>query len=166
MTLVESSAVLAAAEEVVAENGGKWPWRLIGVMPTREDVDRVGKEVAGGYRYSFVYTVGLTPIYDVWMPLASVEGWRLDPEFAAMVMNWLAAGLTKSVISYGDDVQIPLGVPDGDDVTGVFWMGYPMFDEKNERQVNVSDADLVVSVLWSSPLGWRPWQRKPGWAPD
>jgi hypothetical protein len=80
-------------------------------------------------------------------------------DLAATILNWLASAWRSDVITMGDNVEIPLGIPNAEDANGVFWIGElelavdvtgPM-----PRQANASDALAIVPILWSSPLGWR-----------
>lgn len=129
-------------------NDGDIPWRVLGIFPTE---DSEGPPEA--WWNSFCYTSGLLVTTELWVPCASIEGRLAGHELVALVLNHLAAGFRAGALDVGDEVVVPLGVPDGDDVDTIWWIGQE--GPARYRQVNMSDADWVVPILWTSPLGWE-----------
>jgi len=133
---------------VIEEYDGKIPWKAIGVFP---DENSAGPPEA--WWNSFVYTVGLTPDLDLWMPCTSIEGRYMGPQLTCEILNILGAAFRQAAIGPHDDIIVPLGVPDGADVDCVVWVG-PHGEPSRYRQANFSDADWVVPIAWTSGLGW------------
>jgi hypothetical protein len=122
-------------------------WMIIGVFPTKEDVERDG----GVFDWNwFCYTNGLG-VVELWAPCKSIEGWSAGNELVGMFLNYIALGWSKGIINPGDDVIIPIGIPDHPDADSVWWIGQP--EPARRRGVNITDADTAVPILWSSPMG-------------
>jgi hypothetical protein len=132
---------LAPAAE---EYHGNYPWMQVGVFPT--------KDSALPERDWFNYTVGLG-LAELWVPCMSVEGRAAGNQLVGGILNTLAAAWTKGVLGYGDNVVVPLGIPDADDADSIWWVKGER-EPARRRQVNMTVAEWVVPVLWSSPLGW------------
>lgn len=125
-------------------------WKVIGVFPDSNDltVDNGATDWN-----SFCYTVGLMPNLEMWVPCQSIEGRFAGPQLTAMVLNRIAYGFYHGRIAWGDEIAVPLGVPGGDDMTSIWWVGRDR-EPAEKRQVNYGDADWCIPILWSSPLGW------------
>ena len=150
------------AERVFAANGGEWPWMVVGVFGTSEDVDEHGD-------YSdFVYSNGaVTEPYNAeyWCSSFSIEGRHAGPQIVSGVVNVIIGAINEAVLGPGDNVRVPLGIPDEDgewlrDEDAIFWIGYPVDDTDNRFQCNMSrtgipGVDRVIPIKWSSPLGWE-----------
>lgn len=138
------------AGRVYERHEGQWPWRVVGVFPTE---DTEGDH--GAWWNSFCYTAGLD--LDLWAPICSIEGRCADWELTCSVLNVIGAGLLEGMLDIGDDVRVPLGIPDqhGEwdrDEDSVWWIGLPEWNDR--RQANLGGRRLILPVLWSSPLGW------------
>lgn len=143
----------AAQEYAQAQRG--WPWMIIGVFPTADDVLLGTDDVRRG----FLYTVGLEPSYDLWMPISSVEDRMFEYEMAAAFLNGLAFGTLDATLRPGEDVNCEIGIPKQDgtwdyDADMVFWLGRFEIND-GRRQTYRTDAPRILPVRWSSPLGWR-----------
>jgi len=129
---------------------GDIPWTVVGVFATEDDVIDGPPEA---WWKSFCYTSGLLVMTEMWAPCASIEGRMAGHELTAFVLNHLGAAFRAGALNVGDEVIVPLGVPDKEgDVDTIWWIGEE--GPARYRQVNMSDADWVVPVMWSSPLGW------------
>ena len=129
-------------------------WMVLGIFPTNDSPSIV--EGMGPQQWDwFNYTSGAHEHWDLWCPAISIEGRAAGNELVHMVVNRLVYGLLHDGIHFGDDVVVPFGVPDGDDVDCVFWIGYPQPNQPDSRiQTYRSGAPQIVPVLWSSGLGW------------
>jgi len=123
---------------------GRYPWNQVGVFPTAED----------DLLYSwFNYTVGLGWA-ELWASCVSIEGRSAGNELTAIILNVLASSWRDGIIHYGDDIIVPIGMPDGTDVDSIWWIGR-MREPAAKRGCNVGKPDWCVPILWTSPLGWR-----------
>lgn len=141
------------AHEAIHDTG--WPWQVIGVFASVDGVESGDSRPDSG----FLYTIGLNPLYDVWMPVASVEGRMIGFDLGGTYLNFLAFGTIDATLRPGDDVLCGVGIPgeDGEwerDADLVFWLG-EMEENTGRRQTFQSHAPRILPILWSSPLGWR-----------
>jgi hypothetical protein len=134
--------------DVRAEFPDGWPWTIVGVFPNDADD-----------RYSwFDYTVGLGSV-ELWCSCYSLEGRGADNDLIAMILNVVGGGWRLGLVSYGDQVAVPLGIADehGEwvrDETAMFWISNYRVPSRT-KQVNMRGrADWTVPLIWSSPLGW------------
>ena len=137
------------------EAQGGWPWQILGIFPSLDDVE-TGRARAESH---FMYTTGVNPLYDVWMPMASVEGRMLDFQLGAVLVNGLAFGTLDATIRPGEDVKCAVGIPNADgewdhDADIVFWIGRMEIND-HRRQTFQTAAPRILPILWSSPLGWK-----------
>ncbi|HEY6416796.1 MAG TPA: hypothetical protein VIX41_11175 [Acidimicrobiales bacterium] len=151
--MIRLEPIVATAREWAVERGG-WPWNIIGVLPSVDEVERDPAEARSG----FAYTVGLDPRFELWCPVHSVEGRGLVVDFLAVILNSLAFATRDDVVHEGDDTFIALGIPGSDgewerDADAVFWIGE--MEPAGRRQTFQSPAPFTLPVLWSSPLGWK-----------
>jgi hypothetical protein len=128
-----------------------WPWNLIGVFPSVDDIASDPDARWAG----FCYTVGLGT-YEVWMPAISVEQRHVDLNFCGTLVNSIALATRDGVLVPGDDVAFPVGIADAEgnwshDADAVLWIG--QIEPAGRRQTYQSPAQSVLPVLWSSPLG-------------
>jgi hypothetical protein len=151
MSLIQREVLQAARDRVLTANGDDWPWSVVGVFPTSEHLEEDG---GAQWWNSFCYTVGLDEVFELWVPCQSVEGRYAGPELTGTVLNLLAAGMFTGVVAAGDTVRIPLGVPDGDDVDTMWWLGQNL-EPRRRRATNMSGAPTCLPILWSSGLGWE-----------
>jgi hypothetical protein len=120
------------------------PWMQIGVFPTTED----------DVLYSwFNYTVGLGWA-ELWASCVSVEGRSAGNDLTGEILNVLAAAWRDGALSFGDQVIVPLGMPNGPDVESIWWVG-DRREPAKKRGCNVGSPQWCVPILWTSPLGWR-----------
>jgi len=136
----------------------RWPWIVTGVFGVEKDPAEHGP-------YSdFNYTVGAYAMNrfgcEFWIPCHSIEHRYGGNDLIGGILNFLAAGVIVGALDPGDDVRVPLGIPgpDGDwdhDADALFWIGEPAVDADNRYQTNMSPVDVILPILWSSPLGWR-----------
>lgn len=131
-----------------------WPWQLIGVFSTEEQLKGPDDFLGAWWNY-FCYTVGYGPVFELWVPCASIEGRLAGPDLIGETLNYIAAGMSLRAIATGDSVIVPFGVPDAPDVDTVWWIGEPVLDFDARYQCNMSDAPGVVPIRWSSGLGWK-----------
>lgn len=125
------------------------PWMVLGIFPTEDGPPH-------DYDW-FNYTVGATEndVWDLWCPAISIEGRHAGNELIGWVLNGLVTGLRLGEIWFGDDVKVPFGVPDGDDVDCVFWVGSPEVRDPDSRMACYrTSSTLIVPIRWSSALGW------------
>jgi hypothetical protein len=138
-----------ASAALRAIHGGSWPWQLIGVFPVE------GTEMPNEWWSRFMYTVGLSDDYEMWLQPCSIEGRCVDFEFGGSILNQLAAGYTHGPLNDGDEVVVPVGIaddPEAPDVDSIWWIGN--VDTREHRGTYQSPVETVIPVLWSSPLGW------------
>jgi hypothetical protein len=129
---------------------GDYPWMQIGVFPT-EQSERAEFDW-------FNYTVGLGK-YELWVPCTSIENRAMGNEMAGEILNVLASAWRSGALAFGDNVIIPLGIPDEndqwvEDANSIWWVKDGPEPARGRRQVNMTDAEWCVPILWSSPLGW------------
>lgn len=148
MTKLHIESLVPLFDKMLEDGGGLIPWTAVGIFPT---ADSPGPPEA--WWNSFVYTVGMTPGVDMWMPCTSIEGRYMGPNLTAYVVNTLACAWRASVLLPHDDVIVPLGVPDKDDVDCVVWVGRTLASPAY-RQANMSPAEFIIPLAWSSGLGW------------
>lgn len=147
----DHAALLSASQRLQELHEG-WPWQVVGVFPTEENL--IPTDGQPMWWDSFCYTVGFDTVYELWVPSQSIEGRYAGPELTGTVLNLIGAGLRENVITFGDDVGINLGVPDGDDVLTTWWIGTDL-NHRTYRATNMSDASWCLPILWSSGLGWK-----------
>ena len=152
MKTVGADELDSAVTFVRAANGGHYPWVVVGVFPTEDQ--GLGPGEGNHWWNSFLYTVGLCEDLELWIPYASIEGWGGGFDLMGNYLNGIAAGWLMGTVGYGDAVTLPIGIPDEDDGTAVFWIGRDR-EPARKRQVYRGMADWCVPVLWSSPLGWE-----------
>ena len=140
---------------MAVERQEPFPWTLVGVFPT---IDQVQKDPDGFHR-QFMYSVDAPGEADLWFDGHSIEqrGLNLD-KFFGFIANMMVNAYVRGVLRPGDTVQIPLGIPnaDGDwdhDADSFWWIGEP--SETDRHEANLSGATHIVPVRWSSPLGFR-----------
>lgn len=126
-------------------------WNNVAVMPRQEDMEE-GVDPAG-LRFGFIYTSGLSEECEVWCPVMSIEDRYGGPEFMSVILNHLAIGLMAGLVEPGDDVVL-YEEPGSSELNAVFWVG-ELEPNDGSREVNISQADTVVPVLWSSRFGFK-----------
>lgn len=131
----------------------EWPWMVVGVFGTDETIKPDEGEDGSEWWHSFVYTVGVGP-YDLWAPSASIEGRYAGHDLVGWVLNVFAYCLNIGYLNPGESVIVPLGVPGGEDVGTVWWIGHPDNDIRR-YQAYQSRALGVIPIRWSSGLGWK-----------
>lgn len=131
-------------------------WEQIGVFPTQDCIEAACAEGLGhtAQRWnSFNYTVGLLPDLDLWMPCVSVEGKYMGNELTGYYLNVIAALWKLEALGPGMSFTFPIGVNGVEsDMDAVGWIA----DEPVTYDVveaNMSGAERVYRILWSSPLG-------------
>ena len=136
------------------------PWTVVGVIPTQQDYMKNGNAAFHSSR-AFCYTVSGGPS-EMWCPLSSIEDRYTGADLISAIVNVLFAALGVHLIKPGDDVIVPLGIPDdhGDwerDADAVFWVGEAQLDPDHRRfQTNMAPhVEWVIPIRWSSPLGWE-----------
>lgn len=128
-----------------------WPWMAIGVFGTAETITE--DDDGGEWWHQFVYTSGLGPL-ELWAPCASIEGRAAGHDLVSWILNVLAYTYKIGYLMPGQSVVVPLGVPGGEDVDTVWWIGQPTNDTAR-YQVFQSRAMGVIPIRWSSGLGWK-----------
>lgn len=149
--MIEHSELVAAADEVLGDNGDRWPWDVIGVFPVQETLDETDGQPQ--WWSSFCYTVGLNDYFELWTPCQSIEGRYAGNQLVGMFLNMIAAGFRTGVVSPGATLRLPIGMPGGDDADSIWWVGENL-DSAQRRSVNMSPRGSCLPILWSSPLGW------------
>lgn len=125
-----------------------WPWKQVGVFPTNAETQL--------YDY-FNYTVGLGET-EMRATCISIEGRSMPNDIMASVLNRLASGWKRELITFGDTVIVPVGItgPDKEwerDADSVWWIGGDALPAR-DLACFASDAMWAVPIIWSSPLGW------------
>ena len=146
--------------EPVRQEYRRWPWRLVGVFPTE---DNLRDDPESGHRNAFAYTVGGLLGHgtaELYVPWCSIEGRCADIDLIAPIANTLCGAMRMGLVREGDDVLISLGIADPvtgewlDDAEAVFWVGSEVEDTDHRYETNMSPYPTVIPVRWTSPLGW------------
>lgn len=150
MTIHRIDALLDVRERYF-EDHTEWPFLQVGVFPT-EDL----AEDAQDFEW-FNYTVGLGP-HELHLPCVSIEGRALGNELAGAALNLFGLCVVEGLVSPGDSVLVPLGVPNsfGEwdyDADAVFWLSDKVVPARS-LGVNMTEAQWALPIRWSSPLGW------------
>jgi hypothetical protein len=137
--------------ERIVRHDGPWPWMMMGIFPAE------GTEQPKAWWNWFCYTAGLSPEMELWAPCCSIEGRAAGNDLIGMVLNHIASGVVLGMVQPGDTVIVPLGVADDEDagdVNSIWWIG-DLVHGTQRHMVNMSAAQFVLPVQWSSPLGWE-----------
>ena len=131
-----------------------WPWQLIGVFPS---VDDVAADPYAHHR-GFLYVAhGSEPA--LWCSAESIEERGAPLDLIGAILNVFTLAVRDAVVRPGDNVLVPLGIPDSEgnwvrDADAVFWFG-AIEPNDGRRSTWQSRSPSVLPILWSSPLGWK-----------
>ena len=145
MTTIHIEELHGVAQQFIATG---WPWRQVGVFPTNPETALYDH---------FNYTVGLGEV-ELRMTCQSIEGRGMPNDLAGGILNRIAAGWVRGLVTYGDTVIVPLGIVGEDkewerDAESPFWIGSDALPAR-DLCCFASDAMWACPIIWTSPLGW------------